>query len=136
LRFAFDSLFAFLTTLFTGDYSRSLELGVTSYKDAGELVAYFSIMYAIAFALFALMQGHILKKKELLSFNAFEIAMTQQMRMIRWGQCFIALITAGLAGFSPVHPMAGALLGTFGLVYWYAEKRYPSKHLMVAHSDS
>lgn len=129
LRFAFDSLFGWLTTLFTGDYSRSLEIGVVSYKIAGELVGWFSLLYALAFGLFALMQGHIIKKADLLFLSPYELAETKSMHVARWGQFFIALGASALAFFSLLGPAAGALHALFGLAYWFGNIRNPSKHL-------
>lgn len=132
LRFAFDSLFAFMT----GDTDRSVEMGVMSLKIAGEFVAFFSLAYAIAFLIFALMYGHILKKAELLSLNVFELTLTKQMRATRYGQCAIALFTAAMCYWSPIYPMAGIFHSFFFIAYWYAEKRYPSKHLKTAYTES
>ncbi|GHA97082.1 hypothetical protein GCM10009069_20150 [Algimonas arctica] len=125
LRFAFDSLFAFLTTLVTGDFSRSQELGVTSMAVAGEFVAYFSLAYALSFAIFAMMYGHVLKRADLLALTASELAVTRQMHTARWVQFVIAMMTAGLAFFTPLGPIAGSLLGFFFFAYWWAERRHP-----------
>jgi uncharacterized membrane protein len=129
LRFAFDSLFAFLTTLVSGDYSRSQELGVTSMAVAGEFVAYFSLAYALAFAIFAMMYGHVLKRADLLALTASELATTRQLHTVRWVQFGIAMLTAGLAFFTPLGPIAGALLGFFFFAYWWAERRHPIPEL-------
>lgn len=129
LRFAFDSLFAWLQSIFTDDYTRSLEIGVTSFAVAGEIIAYFSLFYASAFALFALMQGHVLKKADLLGLNAYELTVTKIERFARWGQCLISLLVAGLAWFTPLNAIAAILLSTFGLIYVVARRRYPAEHL-------
>ena len=129
LRFAFDSLFAWVRTLLTGDYTRSYELGIVSFDVAGEIITYFSLFYASAFALFALMQGHVLKKAELLGLNPYELAVTKTERFARWGQCLISLLVAILAWFTPLNAMAAILLSTFGGVYYLAKKRYPADHL-------
>lgn len=137
LRFAFDSLFAWITTMFTGDYSRSLEIGVFNYKIAGELVGWFSLLYAVAFGLFAFMQGHVIRKADQLFLSAYELAETKSMHVARWGQFLIALIASGLAFFSPIGPAAGALHAFFGVAYWFGQKRHPSNHLMLkSYADS
>lgn len=125
LRFAFDSLFAFLTTLVTGDFTRSQELGVTSMAVAGEFVAYFSLGYAVAFGLFALMYRHVIKRADLLDLNLYERAMTQRVHFSQLGKAVMSLIAAGLAWFTPLGPIAGSVLGGFFIAYWLAAWRYP-----------
>jgi len=132
LRFAFDSLFAFITA----DTAKSVEMGVMTWKVAGEFVAFFSLAYAVAFLIFALMYGHILKKADLLSLNAYEIAITKQTRLTRYVQFSIALFTAGMAYWSPLYPVAGLFHCFFFLAHWLARKRYPSNHLMESHADT
>lgn len=125
LRFAFDSLFGYVTTLFTGDYTRSINLGLRGYKDAAEIIAYFSLFYSAAFAVFALMQRHVLKKSALLKLNAHELAITRQMHLVRWLQCGTTFLTATLAWFTPLGPAAAGLMATFRPAFWIAAKRYP-----------
>lgn len=126
LRFAFDSLFGYVTTLLTGDYSRSQALGLRSFRDAAEIITYFSLFYAAAFAVFAKMQAHVLKKRAALALNAHELAITQQIHFARWGQCLLALLSAALAWFTPLGPAAAALLTLFRPIYWWAARRYPA----------
>ena len=132
LRFSFDSLFAFMT----GDLSRSMDMGVMSIKTAGEFVAFFSLAIAVAFGIFALMYGHILKKSELLSLNPYELAITKQMRLKRYLQFSIALFTAVMAYWSPIYAVAGIFHVLFFSTGWIAKKRHPSKQLMEAHADT
>lgn len=125
LRFAFDSLFGFITQVVTGDYTRSINLGLRSYRDAAEIIVYFSLFYSAAFAVFALMQGHVLKKAELLSLNAHELAVSKQMHLVRWLQCGTTLLCAILAWFTPLGPAAAGLMATFRPLFFFAAKRYP-----------
>jgi len=126
LRFAFDALFGFLTTVFTDDYSRSVNLGVMSIKNAAEIIVYFCLFYSAAFATFAMMQGHVLKKAEPLNLNEHEIAISRQMRLTRWLQCGVTLFCAALAGLTPLGPAAAFFITTFKPVTWIAKKRYPT----------
>lgn len=126
LRFAFDSLFGYLTTLITGDFERSKNLGLRSFKDAAEIIAYFSLFYSAAFAILAAMQGHVVKKATLLSLNAHELAISQQIRLVRRLQCGVTLLCAILAWFTVLGPAASALLITFRPFYWVAAKRHPT----------
>lgn len=132
LRFAFDSLFSWIITLFSGDYSRSLALGVDSYATAGELVGWFSLFYAVAFALFALMQGHVARKADVLKLSAYELAVTKAMHVTRWGQFLIALVTSAVCAFTIIGPAGGMLHSLFGLAYWVGVKRHPSAHLKLS----
>jgi hypothetical protein len=125
LRFAFDSLFAFILTLITGSAARSYELGVVSFDTSGEIIAYFALFYASAFGLFALMQGHVLRKRHLLSLNPYELAITQQLRFTRWGQSLICLAVAGTAWFTPLNAGAAIALCFFFLSALVARKCYP-----------
>lgn len=136
LRFAFDSLFAFAISLFTGDLSRSAELGIMTYDISGEIIAYFALFFATAFAVFALMLGHVLKKADLLVLSPYELAVTRQLRLARAGQCLICLIVAGLAWFTVLNATAAAGFGLFFLAYLLAEKRHPSKQLKTAHTET
>ena len=126
LRFAFDSLFGFIVSLFTGDYSRNMNMGITSFRDSGKLVGYFALAYAVTFAIMAMMTAHVLKAKDQLALSAYEIAKTQQLRFARWGQFAISFLTAMLAFFSPIHSMAGAILSLFFIAFFFAERRYPA----------
>lgn len=132
LRFAFDSLFSWIRTLFTGDYTRSYELGINSFDIAGEIITYFSLFYATSFALFALMQGHVLKKADMLGLNPYELAITKMERFARWGQCLISLTVAVIAWFTPINAAAAILLSTFGIAYAVAKKRHPAEHLKAS----
>lgn len=126
LRFAFDSLVAYLTSLSTGDYSRAATLGLRSIRDAAEIITYFSLFYAAAFAVFALMQSHVLRKSGMLMFNAHEFAISKRMHFARWVQCTLCLICSAVSYFTPIGPAAAVLLSTFGLVFWVARRRYPT----------
>jgi len=125
LRFAFESLFGFVITLFTQDYSRSVNLGVMSYKNAAEIIAYFSLFFSAAFAILALMQRHVVKKAQLLNLNAHELAVSRRVQLTRQLQCGTTLLCAALAWFTPLGPAAAILMITFRPLFWIAEKRHP-----------
>jgi len=134
LRFAFESLYGYIITLFTQDFSRSVKLGIMSYKNAAEIIAYFSLFFSAAFAILALMQGHVLKRAELLSLNAYELAVSKQARLARWLQSATTCLCAVLAWFSPLGPAAALLMVSFRPAFWIAKKRHPAKHLMESHA--
>jgi len=103
LRFAFDSLFGVIISSMTGDFSRNIELGVTSFANSGELVGSFAFAYGAAFTIFALMVGHVLKRAEVLNLSPFELAETRQLRFLQWGRAIISFLVAGLAFLSPLY---------------------------------
>jgi len=78
------------------------------------------------------MQGHVLKKANMLELNAYELAVTKIERFARWGQCLISLLVAALAWFTPLNAIAAVLLSSFGLIYVIARKRYPAEHLKIS----
>jgi uncharacterized membrane protein len=125
LRFAFESLFGFVITLFTQDYSRSVNLGVMSYRNAAEIIVYFSLFFSAAFAILASMQHHVLKKADLLSLNTHEFTITRRMRLVRLLQCGLTFLSAALAWFTPLGPAAAVLMVTFRPMFWLAKKRHP-----------
>ena len=136
LRFAFESLYGFITALFTQDYSRSAKLGILSNRNAAEIIVYFSLFSSAAFSIFALMQGHVLKKAELLSLNLYELAVSRQIRLLRWLQGGVAFLCAILAWYTPLGPAAAFLMSASRPIYWFSKKRHPSNHLMEAHADT
>lgn len=127
LRFAFDSFFSWITTVFTGDYSRSLELGILSFDSAGEIFAYFAGFYAIAFMILALMLGHIVKKRDLLALSAYELSQTRQLAFARWGQCLISAVAGLLSWFTPLNAIMGIAMALFSIPFILAKRRYAYK---------
>jgi uncharacterized membrane protein len=125
LRFAFDSLFGYIINLLTQDYTRSINLGVMSYRNAAEIIAYFSLFFSAAFAILAAMQHHVLQKADLLSLNPHELAVSRQMRVVRLIQFGLTFLCALLAWFSPLGPAATVLMITFRPAFWMAKKRHP-----------
>ena len=129
LRFAFDSLFSFLITVFTGNYTRSIQLGILSFDISGKIIGYFGLAYSAAFALFGLMTGQVLKKADLIALTEYELAVTRQLRFGRWGQSLIALATAAIAWFTPLNGIAGSFFSLFFIAYIIAERLYPATRL-------
>ena len=109
LRFTFHSLYVWVYGLATGDYSRGTEMGMTF--DTGVwTISVFVITQACAFALLALMYGHALRKRALLSLNAAEAATTRTMRSGLWWAACVSLAVVPVAVFTPLGPMAAFLL--------------------------
>lgn len=126
LRFAFDSLFGVIITSLTGDFSRNMELGVVSFAHSGKLVGYFALSYTVVLSLLALMQGHVITRKDQLELNPYELAKTRQLRFARWGHALVALCVGILALFSPLYSIASALYIFLPVPTLIANRLYPA----------
>lgn len=125
LRFAFDSLFAFIFLQF-GDDAMMLELGILNYEMSGIIIAYFNTAFAVSLLLLALMYRHALKRRALLALTDHEANITKRAILRLSLLCAIAGVTAALAYFSPLHGIAGLIVLIFGPVpRWIARKVYP-----------
>lgn len=131
LRFAFDSLFAFVITQLTGDYSRSLELGVNSFETSGIIIAIFGVTYGVAYGLLWLMYGHVLRKADRLDLNDYERAMTRQTWVSMAINTVIALTAAGLAYFTALNGFAGFILALNSLTRVIAQRISPVQQVDV-----
>lgn len=124
LRFAFDSLFAFVLMQF-GDDSMMVKLGITTFSQSGVIIGYFSIAYAVAHATLALMYMHVSKKRELLALNTYELAVTRREITLRIGMCLLALVAAGLALFTLLNGFAGFVISLTFIPKIIARLRHP-----------
>lgn len=114
LRFAFDSLFAWLLGSFAGSWDRIELLGLRNYRDAGHIIAWFSLGLAMIYCLILLMYRHALAKADLLDLNNSERAMTRRSIWRYGSEMMIAILIVPLAAFTPLGPMAAIL----GVLNW------------------
>lgn len=126
LRFAFDSLFAFIIGLSTGDPSRNIEIGISSFEVSGRVIAIFGLIYGLLFSVISLMYGYAVKKAELLDLNGYELALTKQSRFTKWSEALLAFLVAGLGWFTSLNGFAGCLLFFTWLPYIIAQRLYPA----------
>ena len=115
LRFTFDSLFAWIVALGTGDTSRFVEIGMMDFQTSGRVIAIFSLLYAVAYVLLALMYRHVLRRAELLALDASELARTRADHLRYWLAAGLALGVAALGWFTVLNGFAGGLLTLTGL---------------------
>ena len=115
LRFIFDSLFAWILTLF-GNNERMIALDIRSYRQAGVIVAYFGLIYAVVQSFFAMMYSHALRKADTLGLSESEQRKTRQSIWTLRIDTVLGLSVAVIAGFTLVGPFAGFLTNFGGLI--------------------
>lgn len=113
LRLILDSLLAFILGLM-GDWSRMSGLGISGFREAGVLMGYYCIGYGLVYVLIQSMYAHALRRADVLGLSGSERAMTRRSIWTYRMQVLLAILVGGLATFSPVGPMAGALFGLMG----------------------
>lgn len=115
LRFTFDSLFAFILML-TGSTDRMAQLDISTYRQAGNIIAIFYFGYGLAHLIVQAMYKQALNKAEALGLNHQEVQVTKRSVWKYRTEVLISMIIAPLAAFTIVGPFAGAL----GLLNWPA----------------
>ena len=114
LRFAFDSLFAWILVAFQGNWDHMESLGIRSFQQAGYIIAWFSGGLSFIYFLIHLMYRHALTKADILDLSTSELAMTRRSiwryicEMVIW-----ALVAAG-AALTPLGPFAAG----FSILNW------------------
>ncbi len=114
LRFAFDSLFAFILGSMSGDWTMMQELGIDTYRQAGEIIAIVSVMLVVIYTLYHWMYLHALNKAELLELTSSEIAITRRSIWMHRFQIIINMLVTYLAVFTIAGPFAAFL----GVLNW------------------
>ena len=115
LRFAFDSLFAFILGMM-GDWRMMDELGISTYRQAGEIIAVVSVGLMIIYCLYHWMYQHALKKADLLELSLSEVAITRRSIWKYRFQVMINALVTYLAVFTIIGPFAAFL----GILNWPA----------------
>ncbi|MDJ0920355.1 MAG: TMEM175 family protein [Henriciella sp.] len=113
LRFAFESLFAYILSQFGSD-QRMDQLGISTYRQAGNIIALFYVGYGLANLIYQSMYAYARQQAETLELTYRELQLTRRSIWRYRGEVLIALIIAPLAAFSLIGPFAGAL----GLLSW------------------
>jgi len=125
LRFAFDSLFAFVLLQF-GNRDMMVSLGISNIGQSGVIVGYFALAYGTAHYLLALMYRHAKKKTAELGLNTFEITQTKREIFILVFLGCQALLVAILAYFTSLNGFAGMLFFFSFIPYILADRIYPN----------
>lgn len=126
LRFAFDSFFAFIIGISTGDISRNLEIGVSSFDISGRIIAIFGVIYGLLFSVISLMYVHALAQAETLELNAYELAVTKQTCFGRSCEAAIAFGVAILGWSTAINGFAGCLLFFTWLPFVLGRRLFPT----------
>lgn len=129
LRFIFESFFAYLLSLF-GNYSMLNRIGVSSYANAGEIVAYFGLIFAALHGLLAQMYARAFVKRDLLGLTAKELATTRSARASGWAAAVLGLVAAACAYFTVLGPFAGFIMNLYTPTRWIADRVYSAKTSM------
>jgi uncharacterized membrane protein len=116
LRFAFDSLFAFVLGTITSDWTRVGELGLRTHTEAGYIVAYFHAGFAFVYLLIERMYSYAFKRADDLQLSASERVITKRSIWDCRVQVLIAVIIVPLASLN----FWGPAWGFLGLLNWPA----------------
>lgn len=114
LRFAFDSLFAFILGAGFDQWGRMDEMGISTYLQAGIIIAWLNAGLTLIYILLHQMYAHALHQADRLGLSASERAMTR--RSIWRYRCRIVVYAAVavLAGFTLLGPFAAMII----LIIW------------------
>jgi len=121
MRFIFDSLYAWILLQF-GQQEMMFRLGIDSYRDAGEVVAYFGVIYAVLSFIHILMYARARSKAAMLRLNDLERAHTRGAIWIAFGNLLTGAITAVVAYFTLIGPFAGLVFNMSWMIDWFVEK--------------
>ena len=114
LRFALDSLFAWLVIVFRDDARLMVDLGIRNAQQAGYIIAWFFAGQAFIYFIIQLMYKHALTKAKILDLNSTERVMTlRSIWRYRCEMTISALIAVG-AAFTPLGPFTAVL----GILNW------------------
>lgn len=109
LWFTFSSLYSWIMGQTTGDYSYALEMGMTGTASV-YTICLFALAYAACLCILSLMQGHALRKRELLQLNPHELIRTKETHIGLWWSTCLALAVVPLALMTWLGPFAAFLL--------------------------
>lgn len=105
LRFAFDGFFGYILLVFGApERVEAMQIG---YRESGIIMAYFTIGYGAIHLLFTMMYAHALSRKDMLSLNATEIAISRRSLAIALFAALLSFAIAGVALMTPLYGFAG-----------------------------
>lgn len=107
LRFMFESLFAYILGISTGDWTPMSDIGLTTLHDAAMLMAYFAAGYAVIFGLLMAMYIHAFRKADLLGLSDTERTIT----LISIWRFAVDMILALIATFAALYTILGPFAG-------------------------
>lgn len=108
LRFIFDSLFWYIASFITGEFS-NLESAEMNIANSARSMAFFGAGYAVVLTLLSLMYRHAITKADAIGLSAKEIVLTRRSVWVFRGEVLIALLVVFFALFTQLGPFAGGL---------------------------
>jgi len=121
LWFTFSALYSWVIAQTTSDYSKALEMGMTS-GNSIKTICLFVTAYASCQIVFALMYGHVVRKRQLLQLDEQELLQTRETHIGLWWSAAITLLAVPVAMFTALGPFAAFLLFLQKPGYWGARK--------------
>ncbi len=134
LRFIFDSLFAFLLSLF--GYPALIDSMDISFQASGMIMAYFAVAYAVLFLILSQMYRHALSQRDRLELTASERILTKRSIWSCRAQILCAVLAFVFALYTPLKGAAGSLLGLMWIFDALINRRFQiPEGKQVAKSD-
>lgn len=124
LRFAFDSLFAFILHRL-GDSEMIIKMRVDDER-SGVIIGYFAAFYATTHFILALMYRHAIKKRDFMHLKPKELVLAKRELLVRWLLGIMTSIVGILAYFSSLNGFAGLLLFFTFVPYLISKRTYPN----------
>lgn len=121
LWFTFSALYSWVLGQTTNDFSKAIEMGMTT-NNSVKTICLFVTAYASSQVIFALMYGHVVRKRELLQLDEHELLRTRETHIGLWWSALISLLAVPLAMFTGFGPFAAFLLFLQTPGYWVARK--------------
>ncbi|MEL7130193.1 MAG: TMEM175 family protein [Pseudomonadota bacterium] len=135
LRFIFDSLFAWALAMM-GSFEMMERIEVGSYRQAGEIVAYFGVIFAVLNLLQSQIYAHALSKSDMLALNDLERAHTIYSVRVARLDVVTGGLAAGLAYWTILGPFAGFLVQVALPIRWILRRMTLLPAQRVAASNS
>ncbi|MEM6900544.1 MAG: TMEM175 family protein [Pseudomonadota bacterium] len=121
MRFIFESLYAWMLVLF-GISEVMQNIGVQDYREAGEIVAYFGVIYAVLNIIQAQMYARAMTKSRVLDLNDLELAHTTSAIWTSRLATAVGFASAFVAYFTIIGPFAGFLINLATLGNWLIDR--------------
>jgi len=135
LLFTFSALYAWIVGQFTGDYSRALEMGMTT-QNSVMTICFFVFAYALCQAIMAIMYAYVVRRRALLKLNAHELDITVVTLIGLIWSTVIACLAIPVALLTPFGPFAAFLLFFQSIGYSVARRVISRRRAAQAHTET
>lgn len=119
LWFTFSALYSWVVGQWTNDYSKAVEMGMTT-GNSIKTICLFVTAYGCIQILIALMYGHVIRRRELLQLDEQEFRETRKTHLGLWWSAFVCLVAIFVASYTGAGPFAAFLLFLQQPGYWAA----------------